>query len=136
MAESDGQNALERTQSMGEAGFEPGDDIHLRSCEAVVGYHIEASDGDLGHVKGFVMEEGTWAIRYLVVSTSEWWLGHDVLIAVRWITKVSWLDDAVTVGLTRQAVKASPVYDPARLLDREHEEGIFKHYKKTGYWAD
>ena len=28
------------------------DDPHLRSCEAVVGYHIHASDGDIGHVQG------------------------------------------------------------------------------------
>jgi hypothetical protein len=136
MAQSDGSDAIERTQSMGEVGFEPGDDSHLRSCEAVTDYRIEATDGDLGHVKGFVMEEGTWAIRYLIVHTSEWWLGHDVLVATRWIKKVSWLDSSVSVGLTRQVVKASPVYDTARQIDREHEMDIFKHYKKTGYWTD
>ncbi len=135
MAESGGRREIERTQSMGEAGVEPGDDSHLRSCEAVTGYHIEASDGQLGHVKGFVVEEATWALRYLIASTGEWWAGHDVLIATHWIDKVSWLDNAVTVALTRQAVKGSPAYDTARILDREHEASVFKHYKKSGYWT-
>jgi len=136
MAGSDGRSDIERTQAMGEVGTEPGDDAHLRSCEAVTGYRIETSDGHLGHVKGFLVEEATWAIRYLIVTTSDWWLGHDVLIAVRWIEAVSWLDNSVTVALTREAVKSSPVYDLARTLDREHEVIVFKHYKKTGYWTD
>ena len=31
------------------------------------------------------MDEETWAIRYMVVDTSNWWLGHKVLIAPAWI---------------------------------------------------
>jgi hypothetical protein len=135
-AGSDGRSRSERVQSMREARSDPGDDVHLRSCEAVTGYRIEASDGHLGHVKGFVTEEETWAIRYLIVTTGDWWMGHEVLIAVRWIDKVSWPDSSVSVSLTRQAVKESPVYDSARMLDRVHEESVFKHYEKTGYWTD
>ena len=29
----------------------------------------------------------TWAIRYLVVDTSNWWMGHKVLIAPPWISR-------------------------------------------------
>ena len=136
MSESNDRSEIERIQAMGEAGTAPGDDAHLRSCEAVTGYRIEASDGHIGHVKSFLVEEATWAIRYLIVTTSDWWMGHDVPIAVRWIDKVSWLDNSVSVGLTRQALKGSPVYDEARTLDREQEVSMFKHYKKPGYWAD
>jgi hypothetical protein len=57
------------------------DDIHLRSCKAVVDYHIEATDGDIGHVQGLLVDEEIWAIRYMVVDTSNWWLGHKVLVA-------------------------------------------------------
>ena len=63
------------------------DDPHLRSCEAVVGYHIHATDGEVGHVEGFLIDDETWAIRYLVVNTSNWWLGHKVLIAPQWIER-------------------------------------------------
>jgi hypothetical protein len=30
----------------------------------VIGYHIAATDGDLGHVEDFLVDESTWAIRY------------------------------------------------------------------------
>ena len=48
-------------------------------------YRIEASDGGIGHVQGLLLDEDTWAIRYLIVDTSNWWLGHQVLIAPQWI---------------------------------------------------
>lgn len=31
------------------------EDPHLRSCKTVVGYHIEASDGEIGHVNGMLV---------------------------------------------------------------------------------
>jgi len=50
-------------------------DSHLRSNKAVTGYHIEASDGEIGHVEGFIMDDRAWAIRYMEVGTRNWWPG-------------------------------------------------------------
>ena len=41
-------------------------DAHLRSTQAVSGYHIQASDGTIGHVCDFMMDAESWAIRQLV----------------------------------------------------------------------
>lgn len=109
------------------------DDPHLRSCKAVIDNHIQASDGDIGHVQGMLIDEETWAIRYLIVDTSNWWLGHQVLIAPQWIEAVSWADATVTLELTQQAVKDAPPYDPAVPLDRIQEAGIHEHYGRPGY---
>lgn len=111
------------------------EDPHLRSCNAVVGYHIHASDGDIGHVAGMLIDEQTWAVRYLIVDTSNWWLGHQVLIAPQWIVAVSWLDKTVAVSVTRQAVKDAPVHDPRAAMNREAEERLYKHYGQAGYWS-
>jgi hypothetical protein len=111
-------------------------DPHLRSCKAVVGYHIEASDGEIGHVQGMLVDEESWAIRYLVVSTSNWWLGHDVLVAPQWIKSVSWPEQTVSVDLTRDALKRAPIYDATKPLSREMELAVYKHYERTGYWPD
>ena len=111
------------------------DDPHLRSCEAVDGYHVHAKDGVIGHVSGFLVDEASWAIRYLVASTSNWWMGHEVLIAPTWISCVSWPDKTVSVDLSRDAVKAAPPYDAKVLLDREWERKLHKHYGRTGYWT-
>jgi hypothetical protein len=110
------------------------DDPHLRSCKAVVGYHLHASDGEVGHVDGFLVDDETWAIRYLVINTSNWWLGHQVLIAPQWISGLHWSDRSVTVDLTREAVKAAPPYDPSADLDRQQESGLYRHHGRPPYW--
>ncbi len=93
-------------------------DSHLRSCKAVTGYHIEATDGEIGHVADFILDDETWAIRYLVVDTSNWWIGHQVPIPPQWITAVSWLDGKVSVNVTRQAIQDAPLYEGVTQLDR------------------
>ena len=105
-----------------------GDDPHLRSCRTVVGYHIEAKDGRLGHVEGFVVDDETWAVRYLIVDTSDWWLGHQVLIAPEWIVDVNWLEATVLLELTRQAVKDAPPYDGHTMPDEDHERALHAHH--------
>src|ERR1019366_3767518 len=95
-------------------------DPHLRSGNEVLRYHIEATDGGMGQVKGLLIDEETWAIRYLIVETSNWWFGHQVLIAPQWIQGISWPDATITVKVTRQAVKDAPRYDPSAPPSRDH----------------
>ena len=113
-----------------------GEDPNLRSCQAVVGHHIHAIDGEIGHVAGLLVDEETWAIRYIVIDTSNWWVGHQVLIAPQWITGVSWADQSVTVDLTRESVKTAPEFDTTQWLNRERETGLYHHHKRHGYWVD
>jgi sporulation protein YlmC with PRC-barrel domain len=111
------------------------DDPNLRSGNTIMKYYVHATDGDIGHVQGLIVDEETWAIRYLVVNTSNWWLGHQVLIAPEWIDNVDWLDSKVSVDLTRQAVKDAPEYDSTAALNREQELHVHKHYGRIGYWC-
>jgi hypothetical protein len=97
-------------------------------------HHVHATDGDIGHVQGLLIDEKTWSIRYMIVNTSNWWLGHEVLIAPEWIDEMNWATSKVSVDLTRQAVKDSPAYDSANILDRREEADIYKHYGRDGYW--
>lgn len=126
------QNARARAEEARDADADP----HLRSCKAITGYHIHASDGDIGHVSGLLIDDETWAVRYLIVDTSNWWLGHQMLVAPQWIESVSWGDRTVSVKLTRQAVKDAPVFDPTGTLTREDETRLHEHYGRSGYWAD
>jgi len=112
------------------------DDPHLRSANAVRHYHIEASNGAIGHVQGLLLDEDTWAIRYLIVDTSNWWLGHKVLIAPQWIQSVSWSERTVSISLTREAIKDSPPYHSEGSLQRHEEASLYNHYQRAGYWAD
>ncbi len=109
-------------------------DLHLRSTHAVNGYHIQAQDGEIGHVEDFVIDDQTWAIRYLVVSTQNWWPGKKVLISPPWIDKVSWNDSKVFVSLSRSFIKKAPEYNEGDLLTRSFEIELHQYYKHQGYW--
>jgi hypothetical protein len=110
-------------------------DPNLRSGNEIVSYEVLASDGDIGHVHGLLVDERCWAIRYIIVKTSNWWFGHQVLIAPQWITGVRWDDKKVSLSLTRDAVKRSPPYSPGRRVGRKEEARLYDHYDKPGYWA-
>ena len=111
-------------------------DSHLRSTQAVTGYAIEAEDGTIGHVEDFIVEDETWAIRYLVIDTRNWWPGKKVLVSPRWIDRVSWDESKVFVRLSREAIQQAPEYSDALLLTREYEERLHGHYKRPGYWSE
>jgi len=110
-------------------------DPHLRSTSEVDDYHLHATDGDVGHVEGMLIDDKSWAVRYLIVNTSNWWVGHKVLIAPQWITGVSWSDSKVSVNVTREAVKNSPVYHPEVEVSREHEKTLYRFHDRPGYWG-
>jgi hypothetical protein len=125
-----------RPNAASKAGTQQPADQHLRSCNEVTKYRVHASDGDLGHVKGLFVDDRTWSIRYMIVETGNWWVGHSVLISPEWIDEVSWTNEKVSIGLTRQAIKDAPLYDATVQLNRDHELGIYRHYGRTGYWTE
>ena len=111
-------------------------DPHLRSTHQVSGYHIQAADGEIGHVEDFIIDDETWAIRYLIVDTRNWWPGKKVLVSPQWIERVSWGESKVFVNISRETVKQSPEYTEASLLTREYETRLHRHYNRQGYWVD
>lgn len=110
-------------------------DHDLRSTDAVRGYHIQATDGEIGHVEDFIIDDETWAIRYLVVATRNWWPGKKVLVSPQWIERVSWDESKVFVNLSRETIKQSPEYTEESLLTRDYEIGLHGHYNRQGYWV-
>jgi len=111
-------------------------DPHLRSTRDVNGHHIQAEDGEIGHVDDFIIDDETWAIRYLVIDTRNWWPGKKVLISPKWIERVSWNESKVFVNLTRETIKLSPEYTEEARLTRAYEDELHRHYDREGYWDD
>jgi hypothetical protein len=84
-------------------------DAHLRSTQAVKGYHLRASDGIVGYVYDFMMDEESWAIGELVVKTGHRFSGHEVLVSVNKVSRISYEESTVFVDMTKDAVEHSPV---------------------------
>jgi sporulation protein YlmC with PRC-barrel domain len=109
---------------------------HLRSTHEVSGYHIHATDGEIGHVEDFIIDDNTWTIRYLLINTLNWWPGKKVLVSPQWIERVSWDESKVFINLSRDVIKRSPEYTEDFLLTRDYEIGLHRHYNRKGYWID
>jgi uncharacterized protein YrrD len=113
------------------------EDVHLRSSAHVEGYDIQATDGSIGHVKDFIFDDESWALRYLVVDTRNWWPGgKKVLVAPQWIKSINWTEGGVSVNLSREQVKASPEFDESMVLDRDYERRLYAAYGQPGYWDE
>jgi uncharacterized protein YrrD len=91
-----------------------GDEVHLRSGREIAGYRVAATDGGIGHVDNFLFDERSWAIRYLVIDTQDWWPDEHVLVPPEHVEKVSWQERSVHVDIARAEVEQSPKYDPRR----------------------
>jgi hypothetical protein len=106
-------------------------DPHLRSTKAVTGYHIHASDGEIGHVQDFLLEDGDWSVRFLVVDTKNWWPGKKVLISPRSAKDIDWSKKLVNLNVDRQKVKDSPAYDESKTVDRAYEKHFHNYYSDS-----
>jgi len=111
-------------------------DPNLYSTKDVTGYSIQARDGEIGHVNDFIIDDETWAIRYLVIDTRSWWVGKRILASPLWIEHVGWNDERVYVSLTRESIRNSPEYTEEVLLNRDYETKLHQHYNREGYWAE
>jgi sporulation protein YlmC with PRC-barrel domain len=110
------------------------DTRHLRSAKEISGYHIQALDGEIGHVEDFLFDGSTWTIRYLVIDTSNWIGGRTVLVSPDWVRRVDWDNREIHVDMSRGAVKGSPEYNPTMEMSREYEERLHGHYRRPAYW--
>ena len=106
----------------------PLEDSHLQSTRDVTGYHIEAADGEVGHVEDFIIDDENWTIRYIEVDTRNWWPGKKVLLAPHWIKHFDWRDGKVRVNLLREVIQNAPEYDPTQPITRQYEVSLFDHY--------
>ena len=126
----------DRTQWRARSAEQKQWDPHLRSANEVRGYHIEAPDGTIGHVEDYLIDDESWAIRYLVANTRNWWPGKHVLVSPHWAERVSWSESKLFITATREQVQASPEYVEGQLPTREYETLLHGHYDRPSYWAD
>lgn len=117
----------ERARRSAERGERsPTRDSRLRSTKEVTGYHLQATDGEVGHVDDFIADDSTWAIRYIEIDTSNW-IGGRSLLVPRWALRgVDWPMRQLRVGRTRDHIKNSPEHRSE--ISLEDEQQLAAHY--------
>ena len=110
------------------------DHSHLQSSRELMGYHLHATDGRIGHIEDFILDDEDWILRYAVVDTRDWLPGRRVLMPLPWITTVIWKENSVLIDHSRENVKNSPEYDPSSPVNRHYEEVLYNYYGRPTYW--
>ena len=108
-------------------------DPHLRSIEAVTGCHIHASDGDIGHIENFLVDDASWTIHYLIVDTKNWWPGKHVLLSPHAVQDISYLEHKIRLTVSRDQVLASPAWEPSTVIEQAYQQRLHNHYAWPGY---
>lgn len=108
----------------------------LRSINALHGYTVLATDGDIGKVDDFYFNDDTWVIRYLIVDTGHWLPGRKVLVAPKVLGKPNWTGLNFPVSLTRKQVEKSPDINTAKPVSRQQELDLHNYYGWPLYWNE
>jgi hypothetical protein len=75
--------------------------LHLRSTSNMLGYQIWATDGEVGILEGYVMDEASWHLGYLDVKSGDWLQNRSVLVPTRWVQSVSWTEFRIHLHHTK-----------------------------------
>ena len=85
-------------------------DPHLHSTKMLTGLHIHCTDGQLGHVEDFVIDDETWRVADLVVDTRNWWPGKRVLVEPTLVKSIDWDDRGIRLTRSREQIEHWPAY--------------------------
>ncbi|MBI2513560.1 MAG: SRPBCC family protein [Opitutae bacterium] len=107
----------------------PAGDPHLHSARHVRGYHVVATDGDIGAVEDFLVEPRSWRVAFVIVDTNGWLPGGKALLEPHTIDRVSRTEAKVFVHESRAVVKTHPPYSPDQVLDAEYLTGLQRHFQ-------
>ena len=104
-------------------------DPNLRSSHEVVGYHVAAQDGEIGHVHDFLFDPRSWQIDMVVVDTHNWLPDRLVLVPPLWVDSVDWGGRRALFKLSRAAIEASPPYEEQGGMDFASRKRVQRHFE-------
>lgn len=84
----------------------------LHKSSYMRGFHLEATDGGIGHVDDFLVDEN-WHVRYLLVDTSNLPGGKAVIISSDAVAEIDSSQKKIFLKVTRAEVQNSAPVDTA-----------------------
>jgi hypothetical protein len=80
------------------------EDPDLRGAVNLIDYQVWATDGEIGRLEGFIMDEASWHLGYMDVKAGDWLLSRSILIPTRWIKSVSWASCRVNLHHSKDGI--------------------------------
>ena len=91
----------------------------------LVGYDVEALDGEIGKIDAASQEIG---IRYLLVDTGPWIFGKKVMLPAGLVERIDVPNKRVYVGRIKEVIKKAPEFNEARHHDPRYREALSVYY--------
>jgi hypothetical protein len=91
----------------------------------LIGYDVEALDGEVGKVDEASQEIGT---SYLVVDTGPWIFGKKVMLPAGLVDRVDVTEKRVYVRQRKDVIKRAPEFNEARHHDPRYREALAVYY--------
>jgi uncharacterized protein YrrD len=110
-----------------------GTEFHIRGVKEIIGRPVQATDGEIGHVSDLIMDDDSWAVRYVEVDTRNYLPGKHVLIFPQMVMRINWEEARVFITVRKDVVKLAPEYDSDRMPDRVYEESLYEYYTEHSY---
>ena len=99
---------------------------HLRSLREVLGYSIHATDGEIGTIEDFIIEDTLWGVHSIVVTLKS--NGRSILMQPESFRSISWRGKAAWVNLHLKDVLAFPDFDAAQPVNQLRDRRVYDYY--------
>ncbi|MFW5684412.1 MAG: hypothetical protein ACOC1I_06130 [Spirochaetota bacterium] len=110
------------------------EEYHLRSTEELEGYRVQSRDEHVGTVAGFIIEDTTWAVRYLRVDAKEEIGGGNLFVSPHWVDEITWIERKLTLDMESKRLSEVPTVGVEGALSREEEDQLHEFFGKPRYW--
>ena len=105
-----------------------------RSLKELIGFTIQATDGEKGKVYDILFDDETWIIRYVEADLGNMFSMERVLIPRFYLREPLWEEKHFPIELTMEKIKNSPNIDFDLPVSRKYENELVEHYGLKPYW--
>jgi hypothetical protein len=110
----------------------PEEDPHLVNSVRVSDYRIQTTDGEMGNVNDFILDDANWSLRYMVIDTGHLLPGRKVAISPEQIDRIDSFSGEVFVTVSRETLEKAPEYDPSREMSDMDVLNVGIHFGDKG----
>ena len=104
------------------------DDLYAGDID-IVGYKVEAIDGDIGKIDDATYDMGA---SYVVVDTGPWIFGKKVMLPAGVVDRIDSENEKVFVNRTKDEIKNAPEFDESRYNDDAYRSELGTYYGPGG----
>jgi sporulation protein YlmC with PRC-barrel domain len=105
-----------------------------RTINSLIGWRMEARDGEVGKVEDIYFDDHSWTVRYLVLKIESWLSDRKVLIAPVALMQNWGKTGIFHINLTQDQICQSPGIDTEKPVSRQQEIELYGYYSWKGYW--